>query len=105
MNARELILSLPDRFKPQVAENEEAVVHLKISGENGGEFTVDINDGTCKVQEGLEGNPDCVVQTSDKTYEKLEYGKQNPQMALLMGKIKVSNIPMLIKFVQMFRRQ
>ena len=102
--AREIIMNLPQRFKPQVAENTEANVHLVISGDEGGEFTVKIDDGQCVVSEGLIGEPDCVVRASDQTYAALELGEINPQMAVFSGKVKVSNIPVLLQFIQMFKR-
>jgi putative sterol carrier protein len=45
-----------------------------------------------------------VIQTSDETYEEVEYGRTNAQMAVMFGKIKVSNIPSMLKFVEMFNR-
>lgn len=104
MTAREIVYSLPERFKPQVAENTEMTVHLQLTGENGGDFTVKVDDGVCTVTEGLSGEPECVVKTSDKAYEDLELGRTNPQMALMTGKVKVSNITGLLKFIQMFKR-
>jgi putative sterol carrier protein len=104
-NAREIILSLPTRLKPGTADGLNFYYHFIISGSRGGSFTVSIADGRCHVSETLTGDePKCVIQTSDETYEEVEYGRTNAQMAVMFGKIKVSNIPSMLKFVEMFNR-
>ena len=79
------------------------MIHFDISGKEGGLFTVHIHDGVCEVKEGLHGEPKCVVKTKDKTYRDIELGKANPQMAFMMGKIKVSNVSEMLKFIGLFR--
>jgi putative sterol carrier protein len=104
-SAREIILSLPSRLKTGAAEGLNFYYHFIISGTRGGEFTITINNGTCTVAEGLQGSePKCVIQTADGTYEDVEYGRTNAQMAVMFGKIKVSNVPSMLKFVEMFDR-
>lgn len=101
--AKEIIYSLPDRFKKdKVAKDFKVIFHFEIKGERGGDFTVTIENGKCTVEDGLHGNPKCVVKTKDETYEKLEYGKTNPQTAFMFGKVKVSNINAMLKFVGNF---
>ncbi|MCY7409446.1 MAG: SCP2 sterol-binding domain-containing protein [Chitinophagales bacterium] len=102
MTAKELILSLPSRFKPEAGKGIIIVFHFIISGDNGGSFTVKVDDGICTTLEGLEGEPKCMIETSATDYEDVEYGRTNAQMAVLFGKIKVSNIGSMLKFVEMF---
>jgi putative sterol carrier protein len=45
-----------------------------------------------------------VVKTTDQTYADTELGRTNAQMAVMMGKIKVSNIGSMMKFVEMFNK-
>jgi putative sterol carrier protein len=103
--AREIILSLEQRFLPdRVDEAIDIVFHFDISGDNGGQFTVHIEDDTCKVSEGLEGEAKCVITCTDKVYEDVELGRTNAQMAFMMGKIKISNIMAMMKFIECFQR-
>lgn len=102
--AKDIVLSLPDRFKAEKAGEFSAIVHLLLEGDGGGEFTVTIQDGTCKVEEALTGTPDCVIRTKAKTYEDTEMGRANPTMAVMMGKIKVSNIGVATQFIPLFER-
>ena len=78
--------------------------HFIISGDENLELSLLINNDTCLLEEGLKGTSNCVIKTSAKTYIELETGKANPQMALMMGKIKVSNISEMMKFAKCFRR-
>lgn len=104
-NARDIIFSLQDRFKAS-DENQDLDItfHFKISGDNGGDYTVNIEDNECKVTEGLEGEPKCVVKCKDSVYTDIELGKTNAQMAFMMGKIKISNIGAMLKFIDNFER-
>ncbi len=103
--AREIILSLEQRFKPDsVNEDLNIVFHFDLSGDTGGEFTVTIKDKTCCVVEGLVGEPKCVVKSKAKVYADVELGKTNAQMAFMMGKIKVNNLNAMLKFVDCFER-
>jgi len=102
--ARDIILSLPQRFKAEKAEGIDAVFNFDISGPNGGQFTVTVKDQTCKVEEGLSAAPTCVVTTSDEVYQDTELGRTNPQMAVMMGKIKISNLGEMMKFIGLFKR-
>lgn len=102
--ARQILLSIPSRFRPEKALNYHTLFHFDITGEHGGQFTVHIKDGQCKLSEGLHGEASCVVWATDEVYVALETGRMNPHMALMLGKIKVSNMAEMIQFVRCFRR-
>lgn len=101
--AKEIILSLSERFNADKVDDDlDIIFHFDISGNNGGQFTVHIEDAACKVSEGLTGEPKCVISCKDKVYEDIELGKTNAQMAFMMGKIKVSNVMAMMKFIESF---
>ncbi len=100
--AKEIIQSLPQRMKPGTGAGVDILYHFNISGSNGGAFSVAVKDGVCTVSEGLIGDPKCVVESSDENYADAEWGRINVQMAVMFGKIKVSNIGSMLKFIEMF---
>ncbi len=103
--ARDIVLSLKERFRPEKAEpGYETVFHLDISGDRGGQFTVRIADGSINIEEGLHGEAKCTVSTKDETYEDTEWGRTNAQMAVMFGKIKVSDLGEILDFVPLFHR-
>jgi putative sterol carrier protein len=103
--ARDIILSLKERFRPEKAElGYETTFHLDISGSRGGQFTVRIEDGKIQIQEGLMGEAKCVVNAKDDVYEDVEWERTNPQMAFMLGKIKVSDLGEMLDFAGLFFR-
>ncbi len=103
-SAREIILDLPARFKSDQAEGINFIIHLIASGMHGGDFTIIVNNKNCTVREGLTETATCTVKTTAETYVGMENGKINPTMAIMTGKVKVSNISQMIKFTSLFKR-
>jgi hypothetical protein len=103
--AREIIYSLPKRLKVEkVDETTTARFHFKLEGETGGNFTVILANKTVTVLDGLVDEPTCEIKAKASDYEDLEHGRGNPQMMFMMGKIKVSNLGEVMKFVTLFNR-
>lgn len=100
MTAKEIVLALPSRFK---GGDDSGLFHFKLDGESGGEFTVSVGNGSCTSVEGLEGEPDCVISAAASDFEDAELGRVNKQMAVMMGKIKISNLGAMMKFLGMFK--
>ncbi|MCX7769121.1 MAG: SCP2 sterol-binding domain-containing protein [Flavobacteriales bacterium] len=80
------------------------VVHLILSGEGGGMFTVRVAQDQCIVEEGLSGEPTCVVETEAVLYANMETGKIRPEEALLSGKLRISNLGEMLTFSGLFTR-
>ena len=99
MTAKEIVLALPARFK---GGDDNGVFHFKLDGDNGGEFTVTVANGSCTSEEGLVGEADCVISAASSDFEDAELGRTNKQMAVMMGKIKISNLGAMMKFLTMF---
>lgn len=98
--AREFIMSLPSRINPEAIADKETCFHFAISGDGGGDFTATIKDGKAEVVEGHLGEAKCTVKATDKVLTDILDGKQNPQMAVLMGKLKISNLSEMMKFAK-----
>ncbi len=80
----------------------DSLFHFIISGEKGGEFTVTVKDGSCKITEGLAGESKCDVKSTDQVFMDVMDGKINPTMAVMGGKLKISNIGEMMKFAKPF---
>ncbi len=100
----DVITSIPARFRPEKAGGQKLIVHFDISGEEGGTYTVGIVEGNCTLNLGLSGEADCIIKAKAEVYTQIELGKTNPQMALMMGKIKVSNLGKMLEFTKLFRK-
>ena len=103
MTAKEIVLGLPARFKAEEAADATGTFQFVLEGENGGEFTCTVGGGQCTVNEGLSGEPDCVISATAADFEDAEEGRVNRQMAVMMGKIKISNLGAMLKFITIFK--
>ncbi len=98
-----LFESLPRRFRAEKAGDWNAVFHFELAGAAEPRWTVEISGGHCAVSRGHHGEPDCEVRMKAATYVGIETGRDNPQVAFMMGKIKVSDISLMMRYVKAFR--
>lgn len=104
VTAQQILESIPSRFRAEKAKGYTANFQFLITGNEELQYTVSIKDETCNLTTGLQGTPDCTIHVKAKDYVDLETGKTNPQMALLLGKVKVSNITAMMQFAKCFRK-
>jgi len=97
----DIFATLPSRFKAEKANGKNLNVHFKFTND---EYTVNIADGNLKIDKGLNGSPDCLVETDDATYVAVETGKLNAQEAFMTGKIKVSDLMQMMAFGGLFKK-
>lgn len=101
--AKEILFSLPGRLKTdKVDDSTQGTFHFLMEGE--GDFTINLKDKAVTVEEGLVGTPTCEVKAKASDYVDIETGKTNPQMAFMMGKIKISNLGEMMKFMGLFAK-
>jgi putative sterol carrier protein len=100
----ELFASLPTRLRPEKTEGWRSRVHFKFAGSPTPEWTVEIDGPVCVVREGLHGEAECVVQTTEDLYLGIEAGRESPEAAFMMGKLKVSNPGVMQRYAKSFRR-
>lgn len=104
VTAKQIITSIPLRFRREKASGITANVQLDISGDETLYYTVLIGNSQCELKEGPHGKADCVVKTKSSTYIDLETGQANPQMALMLGKVKISNLAVMMQFAKCFKK-
>ncbi|MBU6343292.1 MAG: SCP2 sterol-binding domain-containing protein [Bacteroidetes bacterium] len=100
MDAKSYLLSLPEKVKPEVIEGLNTIFHFDVA--DSGEYTIRIDDGVMRALEGYEGEPNCKVTTSADNFSKLLSGELNPMMAMMTGKLKISNPGEMLKYAKMF---
>ncbi len=91
---------LPEVFVPAGAAGWKANVQFEIKGAD--DYTIIVEDGTCRVENGKSGTPTCTVKVDAATYADVVMGKTKPEKAFMEGKITASNLGDMMKFGQAF---
>ncbi len=99
---QEIIQSIPQRFRSDKARDYKTNIHFILKGDEPQEFTISIFEGICEVKDGLQEAAACTVKAKSQHYLALEKGELNPQLAILTGKLKVSNINEMLRFSKCF---
>jgi putative sterol carrier protein len=79
---------LPAKADPQRLAGIEHIYVFDIAGE--GRWQVQIHDGKLTVAEGADGDGDVTFSMSAETFDRITDRKQNPMLAYMTGKVKVS---------------
>ena len=104
LTAKDIIQSLPKRLKVEKVNDVNYVFNFDISGNGGGQFTVEISAGKCEVLEGLNEVADCIVTCQDSVYSAVELGEINAQTAVMSGQLKISNLMAMMTFSKLFEK-
>lgn len=100
MDVKDFLFNLPAKVNPDAVEGMSSVFHFDVP--DSGQYTVRLNDGKLEVSEGLHGDPSCTVKASSDTLGKLLSRDLNPMMAMMTGKLKISNPGEMLKYAKAF---
>ena len=76
-------------FQAQKAKGVHARYQWELSGPNGGQWWIDVNDGTYKMGKGKIDNPTVTFVTSDKDWVALSNGTLGGKWAYFTGRLKI----------------
>src|SRR6267378_2549486 len=76
-------------FRAEKAKGVHARYQWELSGQNGGEWWIDVNDGTFKMGTGKIDNPSVTFVTSDKNWVALSNGTLGGKWAYFTGRLKI----------------
>ena len=102
MTAKEFLIGLPEKVSKDAIDGVNTLFHFQLDGEEGEHVTVGIKDGVAYSKEGLEGEATCVVRAKSDNLLKVLKGDLNPMMAVLTGKLKISNQGEMLKYAKIF---
>lgn len=100
INVRDFLYELPQKVNASAVEGLSTLFHFDVS--DAGQFTVRLQDGKFEISDGLSGEPVCKVTTSAESFSKLISGDLNPMMAMMTGKLKISNPGEMLKYAKIF---
>ncbi len=104
LTIQQIIEHMPDAFVPASAAGVNAVVQLRFTGAEPGDWALAIKDNACTVQQGLDPKPQLTLTMNSQDFKDMVTGKLNGMMAFMQGKIKLSgDMSLAMKFTNMFK--
>lgn len=90
MSVADLFNSMPGRFQADKAAGANMGILFDLSGDDGGQYYVNIADGKLEVNPGAPAAaPSATVKMTAEDFTAMSTGALNPMMAFMSGKIKV----------------
>ncbi len=87
-NVEQVLAAVKRHFLPEKAGNTEAIIHLKISGEGGGDWTIHIGDGVLQTEPGVPPHADLVFESTQPVFLTLANGELDPFKAYFSGQVR-----------------
>ncbi|AFK02988.1 Sterol-binding domain protein [Emticicia oligotrophica DSM 17448] len=98
MTAKEFLQKTATRLTPNEINDVTTTLHFDFgSGEN---YSLVVADGKADFQESFVGTPECIIKADADDFVKIATGDMNPMMAMMMGKIKISNPGAMMKYAK-----
>lgn len=85
----EIFAKIPETVDASKIAGVNATVVFSLSGDNGGDWTMNVADGNVDVSEGAADGAAATIKMTDTDYCAMMNGSLNPMMAFMSGKIKV----------------
>ena len=101
MTAKEFIETLPSKVNAEALTGMDTVFHFDLDG-GAMQKTVKVENGHMTILDGLQGAEKCKITAKSETLMRIVRGEENPTMAVMMGKIKISNLGEMMKFAPKF---
>lgn len=103
MTPAEIFGQVADRFQADKAGDTNMALVFDLSGDNGGQWSVVVADGSCEVTDGTVDSPTATIKMDADDYVAMSTGSLNPMMAFMSGKVKVDgDLNSVMKFQSIF---
>jgi putative sterol carrier protein len=87
---------------PEQANEVNAIYCFKITGDGGGDWTVDLTGDPPTCNSGDTGNAQCTIEVSSEDFKTMLSDPQAGMQLYFQGKLKVTGDPMLATKLQQF---
>lgn len=99
MSAKEYLENTAARLNATEIGDVNTTLHFDFGGNTA--YSMQVADGKAELKEGLIGEAECVIKADADDFVKIATGDMNPMMAMMMGKLKLSNPGAMMKYAKM----
>jgi putative sterol carrier protein len=100
-----LITQFSSTFSPEKADGINATIQIKLSGEQGGNWYLDIHDQDCQLIQGEIESPSLTLESDPQDFKDIVSGKLDPAKAFMSGRLKFrGNMLIAMKLASVFGR-
>jgi putative sterol carrier protein len=100
----EISQMMVEGFVPEKADGINAIIQFDLSGDNGGQFYLDIKDGSVEAHDGMADDAKMTLRAALDDYLAVASGQMNPMQAFMSGKIKIQgDMSLAMKLQTMFK--
>lgn len=82
------------KAKPELAKDINSIIHFNITGDGGGNWTLDLTKPSDWVTTGHNGTPKMTITVSNNDFVAIREKKLKAEMAAMSGKLKFKPMDM-----------
>ncbi|HBR52356.1 MAG TPA: SCP-2 family sterol carrier protein [Nitrospira sp.] len=87
---QDVLRSLPDKFDKEAAENLDAVYQFDLQGDQGGQYHLVVQNGTCLMKDGAHADPHVTLSMTGEDCIKVLNGQVSGMMMAMSGRLQVT---------------
>ncbi len=101
---KELVLNHEKAFLPDKAAGVTAIIQYKLTGDQAGDYIINIADGKCTVEEGETESPTMTLTADGEYFRDVLLGKEDGMKGFMMGKLKLAgDLNLAMKLTSFFK--
>ncbi len=101
---KQLVYNHEKAFRPEKAEDVNVIIQYHLTGEESGDYIIEIKDGVCKVSEGVAEKPTMSLTADGRDLADVLLGKANGMQYFMNGKLKLAgDLNLAMKLTSFFK--
>ena len=104
ITVEQLVRNHEKAFKPEAAEGVEAVIQYHLTGDEGGDWIVNVKDEKCTVAEGVADAPTMTLTADAQDFKDVLLGQANGMQYFMKGRLKLAgDLNLAMKLTTFFK--
>ena len=103
-SVQQFFADLEKKVDASKTEGMHVTYQFDISGDQGGQWHVNLEDGSVQVHEGVSDNPNITLSATQENWLDIISGRASGQTAFLTGKLKIKgDMTLALKLQSIFK--